>query len=774
MVMNDTLNINEIPSSLIQNDKSEIKSKLWLQAILDNSSLNIMAFESIRDENGNIEDFEFLFINKKAEESLSRVNLTGKRFKKEFPGIYSGLFDLYTEVTETGKPLDKEIYYNYDGYELWASINATKLEDGCLVMYSDISDRKKAEQREKEFHEEIGSSNTTIRRMLDGSIAAICLFDTLRDEKGRIIDFIFRGVNKASEVLNKKGENDLIGKGLIESFPEVNEVFFKEYVKVVETGIPLRTDLEGYDHWYRSVGVKLGDGLVVSTEDITDRKKVEYEIKKTKELLNLIFESLPMHLSFNKAFRDSEGRVSDFIMEASNASNLKINGLSKDELGKSIQIILPEIKNHPFYQTLVEVAEKGFAQQEESSYYIDNKLTWLLTYYIPITDGVLVAGLDITDRKKAEDDLRESQHFIQQIADTTPDMLLVFDVTKKKVIYVNKEIYTTLGYTPESIYQMENKVFEQLLHPDDYQKLIIHYSSLLYIKHGEVREIEMRIIDSNNNWHWYSIRETLFKAADNGKAQQILAVCQNITSQKQAEAAFIEERTRNLELKRINEVMDTFVFAAAHDLKAPVSNLKLLTNVIENTSETAIRNQLQGKYLPIIETLEKTITGLVRVLEIENDSSTGVKNLFFKDIFHSVLNELSENVNAQNVKIHADFIYCQSITYIESYMLSIFRNTLSNALKYKSDNRELIVNINTQYSGKYVLFTIRDNGIGIDLEIFGKDLFKPFKRFSTQSEGTGIGLHLIKSMVSKNGGKIEVESELGAGTTFKIFMAEYK
>jgi signal transduction histidine kinase len=98
---------------------------------------------------------------------------------------------------------------------------------------------------------------------------------------------------------------------------------------------------------------------------------------------------------------------------------------------------------------------------------------------------------------------------------------------------------------------------------------------------------------------------------------------------------------------------------------------------------------------------------------------------------------------------------------------------LSNALNYRSDDRKLVIDINSGHSNQYIWLSFKDNGTGIDLDYFGKDMFKPFKRFVSTPVGSGLGLHLVKSIVTKNGGKIKVKSKKGEGTTFKIYLVEY-
>jgi signal transduction histidine kinase len=121
-----------------------------------------------------------------------------------------------------------------------------------------------------------------------------------------------------------------------------------------------------------------------------------------------------------------------------------------------------------------------------------------------------------------------------------------------------------------------------------------------------------------------------------------------------------------------------------------------------------------------------------------------------------------------------DFYDCPRLRYNETYLLSILRNLVSNALKYRSPKRPLQLEITTGRSGPFVLLTVKDNGIGMDGKQVHEKLFKPFSRLSEQGEGKGLGLHLVKHMVEKNGGSIRVESTPNVGTTFRVYLKEYE
>lgn len=119
-----------------------------------------------------------------------------------------------------------------------------------------------------------------------------------------------------------------------------------------------------------------------------------------------------------------------------------------------------------------------------------------------------------------------------------------------------------------------------------------------------------------------------------------------------------------------------------------------------------------------------------------------------------------------NAEIRLNLDDCPVIEFSKKDLRSIVMNLLSNAIKYRSERRPEVL-IKCYQKDQYAILSVTDNGIGIDLK--HAKLFKMFKRFNTETEGTGIGLYIIKRIIDDAGGKIEVESEVGKGSTFSVY-----
>ncbi|MFW5760962.1 MAG: sensor histidine kinase, partial [Cyclobacteriaceae bacterium] len=176
----------------------------------------------------------------------------------------------------------------------------------------------------------------------------------------------------------------------------------------------------------------------------------------------------------------------------------------------------------------------------------------------------------------------------------------------------------------------------------------------------------------------------------------------------------------------------------------------------------------------LVNRLENTIKGLTGILQVQKTDESAAKEIHFESLVNDILLEHKDTIKVCEGTFQYDFNEKQSIRYIEPFLISIMKNLVNNAIKYCRDDVQLVINISTSVKNGFILLKISDNGIGIDLEKHKDQLFSPFKRLSPKkAEGTGVGLYIIKSIIEKNWGYIEVESTPGEGTTFYCYLREY-
>ena len=143
-----------------------------------------------------------------------------------------------------------------------------------------------------------------------------------------------------------------------------------------------------------------------------------------------------------------------------------------------------------------------------------------------------------------------------------------------------------------------------------------------------------------------------------------------------------------------------------------------------------------------------------------------------ESILEEVSNGIEYQIKESSAKLNVDFSLCPTLNYSPVHIKSILQNLMTNAIKFRVDDRQLNINLSTIIEDGWCVLLVEDNGQGMDLEQYGDELFKLFRRLQFAVEGTGMGLYIVQSIVKSYGGKIEVSSEIGERTVFKLYLRE--
>ena len=355
----------------------------------------------------------------------------------------------------------------------------------------------------------------------------------------------------------------------------------------------------------------------------------------------------------------------------------------------------------------------------------------LLDYTLPDTDGLTM--LD---------------SFSQLVP---PDTLCVVMITGRgsESLAVRALNNGALDYLVKQQFDREllNKTVRYAIEKNEWRQYIARY-------HGELKGVNRQLRDS-------LAELTKMRQKLDDKNAQLSTANQEIIA-------------RNHQLARINQDLDNFVYAASHDLKQPVNNLRGLFEEIHHSAtfhdpEAAVLLRLVDNSLTSLTT---TITDLAAVVQEQRSTGEQTDELVtFSDLTTEVLQGLRPQVLATNARVEMDFSQLPHLKYVRSNMRTIVLNLLSNALKYRHPDRVPHVRVRTYVTTGCPVFEIQDNGLGINLERYGSELFQLFRRFHPQvSDGTGVGLFLVNRLVEARGGHIEVETQEDLGTTLRLHL----
>lgn len=235
-----------------------------------------------------------------------------------------------------------------------------------------------------------------------------------------------------------------------------------------------------------------------------------------------------------------------------------------------------------------------------------------------------------------------------------------------------------------------------------------------------------------------------------------------------------ELEKRNADLKELNSMLDGLVYTASHDLKTPVINFKSLLSMLKKMRE---KPNSEAMIDSIIEKLEKatdkfqvTLADLLDISRLERQFGEDFTGVDVQKSIDSAMDSISEMAKAKNASIQLDLTGPTKIWFSQSNLESILVNLLSNALKYASPKRTPEILVKTRINNENLVLEVKDNGLGMDMEVAREKLFKMFTRLHSQAEGSGIGLYIVKRTVEKCNGKVEFESQVDVGTLFRIIL----
>jgi PAS domain S-box-containing protein len=382
---------------------------------------------------------------------------------------------------------------------------------------------------------------------------------------------------------------------------------------------------------------------------------------------------------------------------------------------------------------------------------------------------IIGTAQDVTNRVIQEKRIKHLGELNKQIIDASDDLFYVFKMqdpglVDNPLIYISDKVIDFYGVTAQDFKTNHNLWFESI-HPDDVALVAQKTDELFQSKKTNTREYRIKNWKTNE-YIWVSdfLQPVLNKE---GNMYEVFGSLKNIQQLKEKE--FQLETTLSDLLDRYNELMQ-FNYIVSHNLRSPLSNIIGTVNLYEMEG---ITEREKSTIIDFIKTssnkMDDVLKDLNTILATRSAAASTKEPVILSKLFNGISNTLEKQLfdAEMSIKLELD----QSVVAIEtvkSYLESICYNLILNAIKYKSPDRLPALIIRSEVVDRKLLLSFKDNGLGIDLDRNGKNMFGLYKRFHTNIEGKGIGLFMTKTQVETIGGKISVESELDKGTTFTI------
>jgi PAS domain S-box-containing protein len=567
----------------------------------------------------------------------------------------------------------------------------------------------------------------------------------------------------------------LIGSKLIHLLHPHDVNKYDEILKKVNNGeevpIILRTlhsngNYRWIEGWGKLVNNENSKYILTVTRDITEKKKSEDALKESERQLNEA-QRLTALGSFDYDLKTNTAKWSE--------EEFRIFGFVPDEVKPSYQLFLSRIIGED--RRVVENAiEKSIINKEpiDLEFRIRQKNGKVIPVYMKakvIGDRngkvlkLIGINQDITSQKESKEALRLSEEKFKTAFEHANIGIAILSLDGY-FMKSNRALSSFLGYSED---ELQQRNIYSVTHPSYIDETKKSFQEMLE-RHKESYEGEKKYIHKDGHEIWGQLDTSILFDNTNHPLYYI-CIIQDINERK------IHENKQWLlteDLMRQNEGLYQFSYITSHNLRAPIATILGLLNVLD------LNPNDPDKYL-IIENLRKAavnldniITDLNSVINYQKGIDEYRQEIVFEDILKVIKKNLETPLKKAGAKIETDFKDAPSVYSILSYVNSILFNLIENAIKFRSPKRPLEIRIESSLSYDYIILSVCDNGLGIDLKTQGDKVFGLYKRFHSHIEGRGLGLHLVKTQVKALGGKIEVESTVDKGSCFKIFFQRNK
>lgn len=366
---------------------------------------------------------------------------------------------------------------------------------------------------------------------------------------------------------------------------------------------------------------------------------------------------------------------------------------------------------------------------------------------------------DITHSKIEEERLKLLSAAITQANDAviiteTPRSVYALP----KIVYVNPAFSKMTGYQDDEVVGQSPQIFIG-------KNAMVEQQTVLSKANEFNKEFIFEAINRRKNGEEYWARFSMIPVSNNvGEHSHWISIQSDISKQKEQEK---EKEQLIQELTRHNNDLKQFSYITSHNLRAPLSNLIGLLNLIDDiTIEDEDLKEIIEGFSKSTHLLNQTINDLINIVIIKDNLSIDRETIIIEEIIKKILDQLIYTTSLYSPKITINTTHAPFIVVNKTYIESIFLNLITNALRYSDPTRKLEISITSEEVDDEILLRFKDNGVGINLERNSDKLFGLYQRFHDYPDSKGLGLYLVKSQVTSMGGTITVESELGKGSCF--------
>jgi len=618
----------------------------------------------------------------------------------------------------------------------------------------------------KRGEDALRESESKFKRLYDSNIIGVIFWDTagnITQANGEFLRMV--GYTEDDVLTGRVRWKDMTP-------PEYAYLDEKALKEMAETGISAPFEKEYIRHDGSRVPILLNAALlkgekdvgVCFIQDISERKKAEEGLKESERTFRALFDNTPDGIALanpeNKKF--TMGNETFYQMLGYNSDEIQNLGVMDIHPTEEVNHSVDQFEK--LLRKEIAVAENIPVKRKDGSIFFAD----IRAFLISLAGKTYLAGIfrDITERKRAQEALRESEEKFRTLVGTVPVGIGISDL-RGNVYIVNRMLEEMTGYSQEEFKTIN--VGETYADANDRRVML-----KILEETGKVRDFEARLKRKDGTAYYALLN---IDQIELGGQRVLLRAQHDITALKKAEeeimrlnkdleSRVVQLSALNRELERSNRDLEQFAYVASHDLQEPLRMISSFTQLLEQ--------RYKGKLDKSADEFTKfAVDGANRMQRMINDllsySRLSTRGKSFEPVnSEEILARVHTNLlplieENQALLTHESL---PEITADASQMLHLFQNLIGNAIKFRGKEPPRI-HVFSESRKEEWMFGVRDNGIGIAKEYFDR-IFVIFQRLHGREEypGTGIGLAICKKIVERHGGRIWVESEPGEGSTF--------
>lgn len=386
--------------------------------------------------------------------------------------------------------------------------------------------------------------------------------------------------------------------------------------------------------------------------------------------------------------------------------------------------------------------------------WVEGTLTNML--HEPAINALVSNFKDISEKKKAQEQEEFDRNNLNALINNTQDLQWSLDKSFRLITF-NRPFYETIKAVNGKKLHKGDDVFTAALSSEQKERFELLYKRAFA---GEI----FSVVDVMEGPEGYAA-EVSFYPVYNGDEIIGTACHSRDVSQRMKQE---KERDKMLfDLTRYTKNLEQFGYVVSHNLRAPVANILGLTNLLNSSISKKDKTESQQHLMKAASQLDTIVIDLNKILDARALLGQTKEKVNLNDIVKSLKESIGDILKSEAVSLQSNF-EVENLNSVKSYLFSIFYNLITNAIKYKQHNCNPVITIRSYLVNDKVHISFKDNGMGMDLKLYGNKVFGLYQRFHLDVSGKGMGLFMVKTQVEALDGTISLNSASGKGTEFIV------